>query len=83
MSEKAEGKTAAPIGVTLEESGAAEGIEFEDCYTVTKRLRAGSYGTVFVTRHLGSDQDLAVKIIDRTYVLYHCVDNTLEETYSF
>jgi len=54
------------IGITLRESEPLEGLVFEDCYTVTKRLRAGSYGTVYVARHLRSDQDLAVKILDRT-----------------
>lgn len=58
------------IGVTLQsDESLSETLKFEDYYTVTKRLRSGSYGIVFVTRHLSSDQDYAVKVIDRMYVV--------------
>lgn len=56
----------AEIGVTLKQSIKPEELLFEDVYTVTKRLRAGSYGTVYCTRHISSSQELAVKILDRT-----------------
>lgn len=66
MSEAVEVKKSPEIGVTLRQSEAPDGVTFEDCYTISKRLRSGSYGTVFVTRHLKSDQDFAVKVLDRT-----------------
>lgn len=57
----------AEIGITLQEhSTIPEGLLFEHVYTITKRLRAGSYGTVYCTRHISSSQELAVKILDRT-----------------
>ena len=62
--DKAASKT--EIGATLKQSTPPEGLVFEDVYTITKRLRAGSYGTVFCTRHISSSQELAVKILDRT-----------------
>ena len=54
------------IGASLKQSTPPEGLVFEDVYTITKRLRAGSYGTVFCTRHISSSQEVAVKILDRT-----------------
>jgi serine/threonine protein kinase len=57
------------IGVTLQkDESLSETLQFGENYTLLERLRAGSFGTVFVTRHIGSDEDYAVKIIDRTYV---------------
>lgn len=59
------------IGVTLQkDESLSETLRFDENYTVTQRLRAGSFGTVFVTRHIGSDEDYAVKVIDRTYVSF-------------
>lgn len=64
---RSDGKAApkTEIGATLKQSAPPEGLVFEDVYTITKRLRAGSYGTVFCTRHISSSQELAVKILDR------------------
>lgn len=54
-------------GVTLE-GDLSEALKFKDFYSIEKRLRAGSYGTVFVTRHKESGEEFAVKVIDRQYV---------------
>ena len=54
-------------GVTLE-GDLSEALQFNDFYTIDKRLRSGSYGTVFVTRHKESGEEFAVKVIDRRYV---------------
>lgn len=56
---------AAEIGSTLQQENASKFLKFEDSYTLTQRLRSGSYGIVFVTRHLGIEADYAVKVIDR------------------
>ena len=54
-------------GITL------EGIEikettrsFDSDYQLFTRLQAGSYGTVYTTRHKTTDEEYAVKVIDRT-----------------
>jgi serine/threonine protein kinase len=69
MSTTSSPKPTTEIGVTLQtDESLSETLRFDVQYTVTQRLRSGSYGTVFVTRHIGSDEDYAVKVIDRTYV---------------
>ncbi len=54
-------------GVTLQ-GDLSEALQFNDLYTIDKRLRSGSYGTVYVTRHKESGEEFAVKVIDRRYV---------------
>mmetsp|Transcript_18584 Transcript_18584/g.43057 ORF Transcript_18584/g.43057 Transcript_18584/m.43057 type:complete len:518 (+) Transcript_18584:19-1572(+) len=55
------------IGITLEGDGdAASKLAFADFYELDKRLRSGSYGTVYVTKHRESGEEFAVKVIDRT-----------------
>jgi serine/threonine protein kinase len=39
---------------------------FETDYRLEQKLRAGSYGTVYTTRHIKSHEEFAVKVIDRT-----------------
>jgi len=39
---------------------------FEKDYRIDERLRSGSYGDVYTTHHLKTDEEFAVKIIDRT-----------------
>ncbi|KAI2514214.1 serine/threonine kinase [Fragilaria crotonensis] len=51
-------------GVTLQ-GDLSEALQFNDFYTIDKRLRSGSYGTVYVTRHKESGEEFAVKVIDR------------------
>lgn len=51
-------------GVTLDGMMGLE-LKFEDLYKLEKRLRSGSYGTVYTTTHLRSNSEWAVKVIDR------------------
>jgi calcium/calmodulin-dependent protein kinase I len=39
---------------------------FEIDYKLEQKLRSGSYGTVYTTRHIKSHEEFAVKVIDRT-----------------
>ncbi|KAG7370871.1 protein kinase [Nitzschia inconspicua] len=39
---------------------------FETDYKLEEKLRSGSYGTVYTTRHRKSNEEFAVKVIDRT-----------------
>lgn len=43
--------------------------KFEQFYTIDRKLRSGSYGTVFVTKQNSTGKEFAVKVIDRTWVL--------------
>lgn len=53
-------------GVTLEtEIGKTEHI-FEIDYKLDKKLRSGSYGVVYTTRHKKTHSEFAVKVIDRS-----------------
>jgi len=53
-------------GVTLEASelGASDRL-FKLDYKLDKKLQSGSFGTVYVTRHRKSEEEFAVKVIDR------------------
>lgn len=53
------------IGVTLDDNEASETMNFSDLYELDQRLRSGSYGTVYVTKHRESGEEFAVKVIDR------------------
>mmetsp|Transcript_31837 Transcript_31837/g.47310 ORF Transcript_31837/g.47310 Transcript_31837/m.47310 type:complete len:718 (-) Transcript_31837:710-2863(-) len=52
------------VGATLEGMLGID-LKFEELYNLEKRLRSGSYGTVYVTKHRLSNEEYAVKIIDR------------------
>jgi serine/threonine protein kinase len=53
-------------GVTLEGTEIKETDRvFEDDYSIDRRLRSGSYGTVYTTRHKKTNEEFAVKVIDR------------------
>ncbi len=39
---------------------------FDDDYTLFNRLQSGSYGTVYTTRHKTTNEEYAVKVIDRS-----------------
>ena len=54
-------------GLTLE-GGQGEALKFAEFYTIEQKLRSGSYGTVYVTKHKNSGEEYAVKVIDRRYV---------------
>lgn len=55
------------VGITLEGNVGKES-KFSEFYSLDKRLRSGSYGTVFVTKHKESGEEFAVKVIDRRLV---------------
>jgi len=52
------------VGISFDEGG--ETLKFTDYYKVKNRLAKGSYGTVFVTEHIQSHKDYAVKVIERS-----------------
>lgn len=52
------------IGISFAEGG--EKLKFADFYKVKNKLAKGSYGTVFVTEHIPSKVDYAVKVIERS-----------------
>jgi len=41
-------------------------LDFKDFYNLEKKLRSGSYGTVYSTKHIQSQMEYAVKVIDRS-----------------
>jgi serine/threonine protein kinase len=51
-------------GATLEGALGLE-LKFEDLYKIERKLRSGSYGTVYVTKHVLTGDEFAVKVIDR------------------
>ena len=61
-------------GVTLEAAGGIKETTtdyctpetFESDYNIYARLQSGSYGTVYTTRHKKTDEEFAVKVIDRS-----------------
>lgn len=52
-------------GRTLATPEACSALKFEDFYKITGRLSKGSFGIVYVTQHLLSGQEFAVKVIER------------------
>ena len=66
-------------GLTLTGEGAEMTNKFEDDYILDKRLRSGSYGVVFTTRHKGTNDEYAVKVIDRTKLKQKDDDATFRE----
>lgn len=57
----------AQIGISLQ-NGNEDQLKFVDYYNLEKRLRSGSYGTVYTTTHKASGAEYAVKVIDRTKI---------------
>jgi len=53
--------------------------KFDEDYHLDKRLRSGSYGVVFTTRHKGTNHEFAVKIIDRKKLKKNDDDATFRE----
>eukprot|EP00548_Thalassiothrix_antarctica_P001936 CAMPEP_0194146890 /NCGR_PEP_ID=MMETSP0152-20130528/22213_1 /TAXON_ID=1049557 /ORGANISM="Thalassiothrix antarctica, Strain L6-D1" /LENGTH=690 /DNA_ID=CAMNT_0038847539 /DNA_START=71 /DNA_END=2143 /DNA_ORIENTATION=+ len=53
-------------GFTLVDEELGSELLFNDFYLLDKKLRSGSYGTVYSTKHSHSRKEYAVKIIDRT-----------------
>jgi calcium/calmodulin-dependent protein kinase I len=66
-------------GSTLVGENGATLFKFEDDYILDKRLRSGSYGIVHTTRHKGTNDEYAVKVIDRTKLKPKDDDATFRE----
>ncbi len=66
-------------GKTLIDENASSLSKFEDNYVLDKRLRSGSYGVVFTTRHIVTNNEYAVKVIDRTKLKKKDDDSTFRE----
>jgi calcium/calmodulin-dependent protein kinase I len=56
------------VGITLEDAGLCEALQFDAYYSLETKLRSGSYGTVYITKHKESGGEFAVKVIDRRCV---------------
>lgn len=52
-------------GRTLASTEASSALIFEDYYKLEHRLSKGSFGVVYVTQHIPSGQEFAVKVIER------------------
>lgn len=52
--------------MTLADEKLSSASKFDDNYILDKRLRSGSYGVVYTTRHKVTNEEYAVKVIDRT-----------------
>jgi calcium/calmodulin-dependent protein kinase I len=72
-------ETTQNLGSTLEDENGATLFKFEDDYVLDKRLRSGSYGVVFTTLHKGTNDEYAVKVIDRTKLKKKDDDATFRE----
>lgn len=66
-------------GKTLADGKSPTLYKFEEEYLLDKRLRSGSYGVVFTTRHKGTKDEYAVKVIDRTKLKKKDDDATFRE----
>lgn len=66
-------------GSTLVGPDGATNGKFEVDYILDKRLRSGSYGVVYTTRHKGTNDEFAVKVIDRTKLKKKDDDATFRE----
>ena len=64
-------------GATLAGNGTTS--TFDQDYVLDKRLRSGSYGVVFTTRHKVTNEEFAVKVIDRTKLKKKDDDATFRE----
>eukprot|EP00535_Pseudo-nitzschia_heimii_P000376 CAMPEP_0197187798 /NCGR_PEP_ID=MMETSP1423-20130617/16585_1 /TAXON_ID=476441 /ORGANISM="Pseudo-nitzschia heimii, Strain UNC1101" /LENGTH=724 /DNA_ID=CAMNT_0042639461 /DNA_START=5 /DNA_END=2179 /DNA_ORIENTATION=+ len=61
-----------PESVKTEES-------FDNDYILDTRLRSGSYGIVYTTRHKKTNEEFAVKIINRSKLTKKCDESTFRE----
>ncbi|KAL3932626.1 MAG: hypothetical protein SGBAC_010757, partial [Bacillariaceae sp.] len=66
-------------GITLADANESKLRDFEQDYEVGISLRSGSFGKVFTTRHKITNEEYAVKIIDRTKLKPKDDQNTLRE----
>lgn len=68
--------SSAKPGSTLDDGAVGK---FEDDYTLNEKLRSGSYGVVWTTRHKVTNEEFAVKVIDRTKLKQKDDDATFRE----
>eukprot|EP00980_Cylindrotheca_fusiformis_P016948 scaffold5159_cov112-Cylindrotheca_fusiformis.AAC.2 len=66
-------------GITIFDESESKSRRFDQDYNLGRELRTGSYGTVFTTRHKNTNEEYAVKIIDRTKLKLKDDMNTLRE----
>ena len=66
-------------GATLMGEDGSTRYKFEDNYILDKRLRSGSYGVVYTTMHKATNDEYAVKVIDRTKLKKKDDDGTFRE----
>lgn len=66
-------------GTTLVSKEAGTLQSFENDYALDKRLRSGSYGVVYTTKHKQTGKEFAVKVIDRTKLKKKDDDGTFRE----
>jgi calcium/calmodulin-dependent protein kinase I len=65
LSPDIEGKHIKTPGQTLLCETAPSTLKFDNDYKVKERLSQGSFGTVYVTQHIPTGEEFAVKVIDR------------------
>lgn len=53
-------------GVSLEVSDGSTSFQYEELYEQKIRLAAGSFGTVYLAEHRGTNEEYAVKVVDRS-----------------
>ena len=71
-----------PPGETLlvnDPKSSSSKFKFENDYTLDKRLRSGSYGVVYTTLNKVTNEEFAVKVIDRTKLKRKDDDGTFRE----
>jgi len=66
-------------GLTLADANTAKLRDFETDYEVGQSLRSGSFGKVFTTRHKITNEEYAVKVVDRTKLKPNDDANTMRE----
>ena len=69
--------SSAKPGATLTEQGTKN--TFEDDYNLVEKVRSGSYGVVWTTKHKVTKEEYAVKVIDRTKLKKKDDDGTFRE----
>ena len=53
-------------GATLVSNESSSELRFDDAWSLADKLRSGSYGVVYTTKHKFTQQECAVKVVDRT-----------------
>lgn len=66
-------------GITLADENESKLRDFEQDYEVGEAIRSGSFGKVFTTKHKITNEEFAVKIVDRTKLNPKDDANTMRE----